>query len=75
MSNINCVQYCDYDGSCAAGKEIDSLKVELAKLRAIIEDAKRESRGWATGGYPEPFMRLAAMLYHVLDAGRGEEKE
>lgn len=63
----------------AAREQIDGLKermveriAENAKLRATIEEAKRESRGWTTGGYPEPFMRLAARLYHALDAGRGE---
>lgn len=29
MGNPNCVRYCDYDGSCAAGIEIDRLKAEL----------------------------------------------
>jgi hypothetical protein len=43
------------------------LLAENKRLREIIEKAKRETRGWATGGYPEHFMKLAVILYHALD--------
>lgn len=60
------------DCACSRIAELQTLCAELARLRALIENAKRETQGWTTGGYPEPFMRLAAQLYHALDAGRGE---
>lgn len=44
MGNINCVRYCDYDGSCAAGKEIDRLKAELAEARDCIAMAERRAQ-------------------------------
>jgi septal ring factor EnvC (AmiA/AmiB activator) len=52
--------------------DLIEAREQNAKLRALIENAKAETRGWTTGGYPEPFMQLAARLYHALDVGRGE---
>ena len=55
----------------------EQLEATVERLRTIIENAKRETQGWTTGGYPDHFARLAVILYHALDdaAGRGEEKK
>lgn len=52
MPNINCIHYCDYDGSCQMLKELKKSNAELARLKSLIRAALNEAQsceGTVTG--------------------------
>jgi len=53
-------------------RNITFIEKKVTEMVAIISEAKRETTGWCTGGYPAPFAALAAKLFQVFRKGPDE---